>query len=216
MSATTAPRTAFVTLLTSDSYLAGALTCINSLLDVEGSTSAAFDTVCLVTPATVGQASIRALQKTFDAVVGVAEITTESWKELDLLGEHPSSLSLRFSLFSAPQRDGRMKRNAAPERRSALDEMGAEENRANHSVPPNNQVAKISPHPSPSYTSSASLNTPKSSSSTPTPSSSARFLPYSSYPIASRPPRTAAGQTPSTRASWWRNRAPRRSRSWCR
>ena len=88
MSATTTrQRRAFVTLLTSDSYLAGALTCVNSLLDVEGTASLDFETVCLVTPATVGQASIKALQKTFDAVVGVAEITTESWKELDLLGE---------------------------------------------------------------------------------------------------------------------------------
>lgn len=63
------------------------MTCINSLLDVEGTASLDFETVCLVTPATVGQASLKALQKTFDAVVGVAEITTESWKELDLLGE---------------------------------------------------------------------------------------------------------------------------------
>lgn len=107
MSAPTGRR-AFVTLLTSDSYLAGALTCINSLLDVEGAASKGFDTVCLVTPATVGQASMKALQKTFDAVVGVAEITTESWKELDLLGE---SL-LRFS-FAARLVAGKADRNAS-------------------------------------------------------------------------------------------------------
>lgn len=77
---------AVVTLLTTDSYLPGVLTSINSLLDVEASTNRDFDTVCLVTPATVGQASLKALQKTFDCVVGVAQIMTESWKELDLLG----------------------------------------------------------------------------------------------------------------------------------
>jgi glycogenin glucosyltransferase len=80
------PPFAFVTLLTSDSYLPGALTSINSLLDVEGAQHREFDTVCLVTPSTVGQASIKALQNTFDCVIGVAEITTESWRELDLLG----------------------------------------------------------------------------------------------------------------------------------
>lgn len=88
-------RKAFCTLLTTDSYLAGALVCVNSLLDVERSTNQRqWDTVCLVTPSTVGQASIKALQKTFDAVVGVAEITTESWKELDLLGEFQSTTLL--------------------------------------------------------------------------------------------------------------------------
>ena len=78
---------AFVTLLTSDSYLPGALVALNSLLDVEGSHPARpFETVCLVTPASVGHSTIKALEKTFDRVVGVEEITTESWKELDLLG----------------------------------------------------------------------------------------------------------------------------------
>lgn len=106
MSAPTSRR-AFVTLLTSDSYLAGALTCINSLLDVEGAASQGFDTVCLVTPATVGQSSIKALQKTFDAVVGVAEITTESWKELDLLGESLLRCSMAARLVA-----GKADRNA--------------------------------------------------------------------------------------------------------
>jgi hypothetical protein len=79
---------AFVTLLTSDSYLAGALTAIHSVLDAEGvQLRRAFETVCLVTPATVSQAAIKALERTFDRVIGVEEITTESWSELDLLGE---------------------------------------------------------------------------------------------------------------------------------
>lgn len=97
-----APTTqAFVTLLTSDSYLPGVLTCINSLLDVEGvHPNTPFKTVCLVTPATVGQAAIKALEKTFDQVVGVEEITTTSWAELDLLGELSSLCSfLSVSLF---------------------------------------------------------------------------------------------------------------------
>ena len=46
----------------------------------------AFETVCMVTPATVSQATLRALERTFDRVIGVEEITTESWNELDLLG----------------------------------------------------------------------------------------------------------------------------------
>ncbi|SCV70912.1 BQ2448_3674 [Microbotryum intermedium] len=82
------PTKAFVTLLTSDSYLPGCLTMINSLLDVEGAKGRAdYDTVCLVTPATVGYAAIKALHKVFDQVVGVAEITTRSWHELGLLGD---------------------------------------------------------------------------------------------------------------------------------
>lgn len=88
MAEQTQARYAFVTLLTSDSYLPGALTAVHSLLDVEGTRpDQPFDTVCLVTPATVGQDAIKALNKTFDHVVGVAEITTSNWANLDLLGE---------------------------------------------------------------------------------------------------------------------------------
>ena len=86
---------AFVTLITTDSYLPGALTCVASLLDAEGNdpTNKKFDTVCLVTPATVGHESIKALQKAFDVVVGVEAISTSNRnsKELDLLGELSSS-----------------------------------------------------------------------------------------------------------------------------
>lgn len=79
---------AVATLLTSDSYLPGALTAIQSLLDVEGaSPSRPFDTVCILTPATVGHESIQAAETVFDHVIGVEEITTTSWDELDLLGE---------------------------------------------------------------------------------------------------------------------------------
>ncbi|GAA6004865.1 hypothetical protein JCM11491_002259 [Sporobolomyces phaffii] len=91
------PRFAFVTLLTSDSYLAGALTTINSVLDVEPFTPHAqrtFDTVCLVSPATVGHSSIKALEKVFDSIVGVEQIITQSWSNLDLLGRRDLAASL--------------------------------------------------------------------------------------------------------------------------
>ncbi|GAA5992683.1 hypothetical protein JCM10908_006877 [Rhodotorula pacifica] len=54
-------RYAVVTLVTSDSYLPGALVALNSLLDAEGvspsPTARNFATVCLATPATLGHAS---------------------------------------------------------------------------------------------------------------------------------------------------------------
>ena len=82
---------AFVTLITTDSYLPGALTCVKSLLDAEGNdpTNKKFHTVCLVTPSTVAHASLKALQKAFDVVVGVEPIVTKNLKELDLLGKLP-------------------------------------------------------------------------------------------------------------------------------
>lgn len=93
------PRYAVVTLLTSDNYLPGALTTVNSLLDVEPDRTR-FDTVCLTTPSTVGHNSLQALQKVFDVVVGVEPLVTESWEELKLLGAllstrlpHPSRRS---------------------------------------------------------------------------------------------------------------------------
>ncbi|GAA5871368.1 hypothetical protein JCM1840_004425 [Sporobolomyces johnsonii] len=91
------PPLAVVTLLTSDSYLPGALTAINSLLDAEQYTPHAqrkFDTVCLVTPATVGHSALKALEKVFDVVVGVEQIMTESWGNLDLLGRRDLAASL--------------------------------------------------------------------------------------------------------------------------
>ncbi len=82
------PKNAYVTLLTSDTYLPGALTAVNSILDLESLESLkSFETVCLVTPATVGHKSTQALQKVFDRVVGVEPIVTQSWEELKLLGE---------------------------------------------------------------------------------------------------------------------------------
>lgn len=100
-----APRFAFVTLLTSDSYLAGALTTINSVLDVEPFTrheDRTFDTVCLVSPATVGHRALQALDKVFDQVVGVEQIITQSWGNLDLLGESLPLDALSLSLCVTP------------------------------------------------------------------------------------------------------------------
>lgn len=79
---------AFVTLVTSDHYLPGALVVSHSLREVEGPTPTnPYDTVCVVTPATVSVETIRALRRVFDLVVGVEEIRTRSWEELALLGE---------------------------------------------------------------------------------------------------------------------------------
>jgi hypothetical protein len=79
------PSYAVVTLLTDDSYLPGALTTLNSLLDLESS-SRNFHSVVLTTPQTVSHSTLQALQKAFDVVVGVETITTDSWEELKLLG----------------------------------------------------------------------------------------------------------------------------------
>lgn len=81
---------AFVTLLTSDSYLPGALTLAAALSDVHPSPALSpevdFQTVCLVTPETVDIASIKLLRKAFDAVVGVEIIEEDNERGLQLLG----------------------------------------------------------------------------------------------------------------------------------
>ncbi|KAN0133220.1 glycosyltransferase [Lactarius tabidus] len=81
---------AFVTLLTSDSYLPGALTLAAALRDVHPSPALTpevdFQTVCLVTPETVDIASIKLLRKAFDVVVGVEIIEEENERGLQLLG----------------------------------------------------------------------------------------------------------------------------------
>lgn len=146
-SETPTPSFAVVTLLTSDSYLAGALTTLKSLLDVEGSSpEKSFETVCLVTPSTVGQSSIKALERCFDRVVGVEEITTSSWTELDLLGELACDSSLPFGAHTTHR---------------ALGENCVQEVADCHTL---YQVVEIYLHLSPSSTSSASLSTPRFSS----------------------------------------------------
>jgi hypothetical protein len=87
-----APPYAFVTLLTSDSYLPGALTLAAALKDVHPfpalTPEVDFQTVCLVTPETVDIASIKLLRKAFDLVVGVEIIEEDNERGLQLLGEY--------------------------------------------------------------------------------------------------------------------------------
>ncbi|GAA5868169.1 hypothetical protein JCM8547_003367 [Rhodosporidiobolus lusitaniae] len=98
------PPYAVVTFVSSDSYLPGALTSLQSLLDVDDPSK--FDTVCLVTPSTVGHRSIQALEKAFNLVVGVETIATESWEELKLLGRRDLALTLtKLHLFRLTQYD---------------------------------------------------------------------------------------------------------------
>ncbi|KAI0308166.1 hypothetical protein B0F90DRAFT_1833249 [Multifurca ochricompacta] len=81
---------AFVTLLTSDSYLPGALALAAALIDIHPSPALPpevdFQTVCLVTPETVDVASIKLLRKAFDVVVGVEIIEEKNERGLQLLG----------------------------------------------------------------------------------------------------------------------------------
>ncbi|KAJ3795908.1 glycogenin [Lentinula aff. detonsa] len=81
---------AFVTLLTSDHYLPGALTLAAALRDVHPSPAISpevqFQTVCLVTPETVDVSTIKLLRKAFDVVIGVELIAQSDEKGLQLLG----------------------------------------------------------------------------------------------------------------------------------
>nr|BDS00039.1 glycogenin [Mycoleptodonoides aitchisonii] len=81
---------AFVTLVTSDQYLPGALAVAASLKDLHPSPAVDpevnFQTVCLVTPETVNVSSIKLLRRTFDLVIGVEVIEQEDVTGLQLLG----------------------------------------------------------------------------------------------------------------------------------
>ncbi|KZV99006.1 hypothetical protein EXIGLDRAFT_763004 [Exidia glandulosa HHB12029] len=81
---------AFVTLVTSDAYLPGALVVASALRDVHPSPpeppEVAFQTVCLVTPETVDVKTIKLLRRAFDHVVGVEVISVGRTIGLDLLG----------------------------------------------------------------------------------------------------------------------------------
>lgn len=93
---------AFVSLLTSDSYLPGVLTLAAALKDIHPSPAVHpevdFQTVCLVTPETVDIASIKLLRKAFDVVIGVEIIEEENERGLQLLGMC-SSTWLIYLLF---------------------------------------------------------------------------------------------------------------------
>ncbi|KIY51277.1 family 8 glycosyltransferase, partial [Fistulina hepatica ATCC 64428] len=75
---------AFVTLVTSDHYVPGALVVAAALRDLHHIRD--FEIVCLITPESLDVASIKALRHAFDAVVGVELIEQRDNKGLKLLG----------------------------------------------------------------------------------------------------------------------------------
>lgn len=79
---------AFVTLVTSDSYLPGALAISGALKDVHQTEphQVKYDTVCLVTPETLDITTIKLLRKTYDIVIGVEVIGQSDPTGLNLLG----------------------------------------------------------------------------------------------------------------------------------
>ncbi|KAF8078871.1 glycosyltransferase family 8 protein [Lyophyllum atratum] len=81
---------AFVTLVSSDSYLPGALTLAGALKDVHPRPvvppEVEYQSVCLVTPETVDVSTIKLLRRAFDVVIGVEVITQEDETGLALLG----------------------------------------------------------------------------------------------------------------------------------
>ncbi|KAG6334951.1 hypothetical protein ID866_4130 [Astraeus odoratus] len=81
---------AFVTLLTSDLYLPGALALAGALKDVHRNLppdqQVIYETVCLVTPETLDVTSIKLLRKAFDVVVGVEVLVQPDTRKLALLG----------------------------------------------------------------------------------------------------------------------------------
>lgn len=101
------PSFAFATLLTTDSYLPGALTLAAALHDVHTQLPAAnrvpFETVCLVTPETVDVKSIKALRKAFDVVVGVEVLEFETNQQgLSLLGAYSGFIALSNAFEMSP------------------------------------------------------------------------------------------------------------------
>lgn len=81
---------AFITLLSSPSYLPGALVLAHSLNDLHPHPREIdFQTVCLVTPETVDVKTIKELRGAFDVVIGVEVIGSGEGGEegLRLMGE---------------------------------------------------------------------------------------------------------------------------------
>ena len=82
---------AFVTLVTSDHYLPGALAVAAALKELHPNPTVSpevpFQTLCLVTPESVDVSSIKLLRRAFDIVIGVEIIEQEDLKGLNLLGE---------------------------------------------------------------------------------------------------------------------------------
>jgi hypothetical protein len=82
---------AFVTLVSSDFYLPGALALAAALEDLHPlpptPPEVDFQTVCLVTPETVDVSSIKLLRGAFNVVIGVEIIEQEDDRKLRLLGK---------------------------------------------------------------------------------------------------------------------------------
>lgn len=82
---------AVVTLVSSDSYLPGALAQVAALRDLHPSPAELpevdFQTVCIVTPESLDVATIKRLRKAFDLVVGVEILEQENAQGLKLLGK---------------------------------------------------------------------------------------------------------------------------------
>lgn len=89
------PKNAFVTLLTSDSYLAGALVLAKSLR----STKTQYPIIVLVTPESVSTQCVQILYKTFDQVVFVPVIKSNQMLQLSLLGR--KELDITFTKMHA-------------------------------------------------------------------------------------------------------------------
>jgi len=90
---------AFITLLTSPSYLPGALVLLHSLLELHPAPRD-FKTVCLVTPETVDAKTIGDLRKAgWDFVIGVEPIGSGSngAKGLASMGEFGSPALLEYT-----------------------------------------------------------------------------------------------------------------------
>jgi len=86
---------AFVTVLTSDSYLPGALVTACSIKDVEEASTSKYDLVCLVTLDSVSVQTIKALRQMYDLVISVEEICSgHSENELRLLGRQDLSSTI--------------------------------------------------------------------------------------------------------------------------
>ncbi|TFY69977.1 hypothetical protein EVJ58_g100 [Rhodofomes roseus] len=81
---------AFVSLVTSDHYLPGALAVAAALRDLHPTPAQApevdFQTVCLVTPESVDVSTVKLLRRAFNVVIGVELIEQEDEKGLQLLG----------------------------------------------------------------------------------------------------------------------------------
>ncbi|KAG0142019.1 hypothetical protein CROQUDRAFT_683440 [Cronartium quercuum f. sp. fusiforme G11] len=83
---------AFVTMLTSDSYLPGALVTAHSIKQSEQfNESQDFDLVCLITLESVTAESIKGLRKVFNLVISVDELRSFGKDELNLLGRQDLS-----------------------------------------------------------------------------------------------------------------------------